>query len=97
MKKFIIIFSFLIVLMFIPIYGRYIEPQLLQTTYLRVGTGNPQLKVVQFSDVHLSQYYTEKDLKRAVDKINHQNPDVVVLQGIYLITMLNILEMWIML
>ncbi|WP_339000869.1 metallophosphoesterase (plasmid) [Lactococcus garvieae] len=81
MKKFIIIFSFLIVLMFIPIYGRYIEPQLLQTTYLRVGTGNPQLKVVQFSDVHLSQYYTEKDLKRAVDKINHQHPDVVVFTG----------------
>ncbi|MFK4898934.1 metallophosphoesterase [Lactococcus petauri] len=81
MKKLLIIISSLILLIFIPIYGRYIEPKLLQTTYLRVGTGNPQLKVVQISDIHLSQYYTEKDLKQVVDKINYQSPDVVVFTG----------------
>lgn len=67
--------------MIIPIYSRYIEPKLLQATYLRMGNGNPQLKVVQISDLHLSQYYTEDDLKRVIDKINHQNPDIVVFTG----------------
>lgn len=81
MKKFLIIFTSLLFLMFIPIYSRYIEPQLLQTIYLKVGDGKPQLKIVQISDVHLSQYYTEDNLKRVVDKINHQNPDIVVFTG----------------
>lgn len=67
--------------MLLPIYSRYIETKLLQTTYLRIGNGNPQLKVVQISDVHLSQYYTEDDLKRVIDKINLQHPDVVVFTG----------------
>ncbi|MDC0827077.1 metallophosphoesterase [Lactococcus petauri] len=69
MKKFLIIFSSLILLMLVPIYSRYIEPKLLQTTYLRLGNGNPQLKFVQISDIHLSQHYTEDDLKRVIDKI----------------------------
>lgn len=81
MKKFLIIFSSLIFLICIPIYSRYIEPKLLQTTYLRVGNGNPQLKVIQISDIHLSQHYTEDDLKRVIDKINQQKPDVVVFTG----------------
>ncbi len=55
--------------MLVPIYSRYIEPKLLQTTYLRLGNGNPQLKFVQISDIHLSQHYTEDDLKRVIDKI----------------------------
>lgn len=39
------------------------------------------LKVVQFSDVHLGEFYTYEHLERAVKKINDQKPDIVVFTG----------------
>lgn len=40
-----------------------------------------ELKVVQFSDLHIKEDFTEKNLKKVVDKINAQTPDVVIFTG----------------
>lgn len=39
------------------------------------------VRVVQFSDVHIKEDFTYKNLDKIVNKINKQNPDVVVFTG----------------
>lgn len=39
------------------------------------------IKVVQFTDTHLGEFYTQELLDKAVVKINAQNPDMVVFTG----------------
>lgn len=39
------------------------------------------VRVVQFSDVHIKEDFTYKNLDKIVNKINEQNPDVVVFTG----------------
>ncbi len=40
-----------------------------------------EIKVVQFSDVHIKEDYTSQNLEKVVNKINEQNPDFVVFTG----------------
>lgn len=78
-----ITFTILILGIVIGIYVTFIERKLLvvkkiDSNVLKEEVG---LKLVQFTDTQLGEYYTIDDLKRAVDKINSVNPDIVVFTG----------------
>lgn len=67
------------------IYARFIEPSFLTVHYVNLGNnqinkGN-DLKILQFSDMHISDYFNDKDIKKVVEKINEENPDIVVFTG----------------
>lgn len=39
------------------------------------------LRVVQFSDTHVGEYFSQQQLMRVVEKINAQQPDIVIFTG----------------
>lgn len=65
--------------------ARYIEPKLLKCEKVTITTDkiklDQPLKIIQFSDTHLSEYYTLSDLRRLVDKINALEPDLIIFTG----------------
>lgn len=66
------------------IYVTFIERKLLVVKDHEVilkDNGENQLKIVQFTDTQLGEYYNLKDLERAVKKINEENADIVVFTG----------------
>ncbi|MDQ0860416.1 metallophosphoesterase [Bacillus sp. V2I10] len=67
-------------------YARYIEPRLIQTTEVEISsTKLPSsfsgVKIVQFSDIHLSEEYSINQLVKIVNKINQLSPDVIFFTG----------------
>lgn len=87
MKKF---FKFLWIVFLIAaaiyIYARFIEPNCLTMNYINVNNGlisrnKEDLRILQFSDTHISEYFNIKDLNRVVEKINEENPDIVIFTG----------------
>ena len=76
-----------IILIGVCIYidARYIEPKLIwakeETIITEKISVNTQLKVVLFNDVHLGPYYTLGDFKKVINKINEQQPDVIIFAG----------------
>ncbi len=87
MKK---LFAFLFAVFFMAgalyIYARFVEPNLLVVKYeniksSRINEDAPGLKIVQFSDTHISEYFDMRDLKKIAEKINEENPDIVVFTG----------------
>ena len=74
----------ILMLLFLMIlgYAMMIEPNLLRINKMEVGTlTKGKLRVVQFSDTHLDDNYTIRDLEKLVRIINHQNPDIIVFTG----------------
>ncbi|PHV69508.1 hypothetical protein CS063_15405 [Sporanaerobium hydrogeniformans] len=66
------------------IYVRYIEPRLLVVEKESLDTHYFEaegLRIVQFSDVHLGEYYSIQDLVKLVDQINKCSPDLVLFTG----------------
>ncbi len=87
MKK---IFSFIFITIFIVfsalIYARFVEPNLLTVRYENMSSGllnedADKLKILMFSDTHISSHFDENDLKRAVERINGEAADIVVFGG----------------
>ncbi|MEE1071175.1 MAG: metallophosphoesterase [Cellulosilyticum sp.] len=76
-----------IILIGVCIYidARYIEPKLIwvkeETITTEKISSNTKLKVVLFNDVHLGPYYTLGDFKKVINKINAQQPDVIIFAG----------------
>ncbi|MGL4338100.1 MAG: metallophosphoesterase [Turicibacter sp.] len=66
-------------------YSKYIEPKLLVVNEYTIentkSNSNEAIKIVQFTDTHLGDFYSIEQLQKLVDKINEQNPDVVVFTG----------------
>ncbi len=66
-------------------YARLIEPVLLTVKYENIYSNlinnYDNLKIIQFSDTHISEFFDVNNLKKAVDKINAQNPHIVVFTG----------------
>ena len=87
MKKLLkFIFLLFILIFFIYIYARFIEPQsiAIKTPMLTshyISESLKTIKIVQFSDTHISKYFTIKDLMNVVKKINGLNPDIVLFTG----------------
>ena len=68
------------------IYAKFIEPELLTVRYETINTNylnenTDEIRILQFSDTHISDYFDIEDLKNAVIKINEENPDIVVFTG----------------
>ncbi len=67
-------------------YSRYFEPTFLDMTKFTIHHPNiPKafngFKIVQFSDTHLSDYFTIKRLTTIVEKINSLSPDLLFFTG----------------
>ena len=67
-------------------YAREIEPVLLTVKYENIYSNyindkSDSIKIIQFSDAHISEFFDVKNLKKAVDRINSQNPHIVVFTG----------------
>ncbi len=87
MKKILrFICTLLLIAFVVYIYARYVETNLLMVHYInvkdsRISLSDKDLKILQFSDMHISEYFDEKDIKKVVEKINDENPDIVVFTG----------------
>ncbi|MEF9951996.1 MAG: metallophosphoesterase [Clostridium sp.] len=63
-------------------YSTYIEPNLLVTNTVNLGDKDgAKLRVVQFTDTQLGDFYDLDMLEKAVSKINAADPDIVVFTG----------------
>lgn len=76
---------FITVLSFI-IYIYHIEPNWIEVKNIDLNLPNLSQefegwKIVQVSDIHISEWMTEKRLENIVNLINEQTPDIVVLTG----------------
>ena len=45
------------------------------------GENSDEIKIVQFSDLHIKEDFTSENLEKAVRLINKQNPDIVIFTG----------------
>ena len=77
----------IIVLTFTFLYARYIEPKLLIVKEYPINITKENsshldgLKIAHFSDIHYGSTVTEKELTKMVEKVNKQNPDIIVFTG----------------
>ena len=79
-KKGLIIILVCVVLL--SFYAFFIEPFSLRVHSLTLNHTNLNgFRIVQFSDVQLSQFYKTHQLDKIVSKINEQNPDLVIFSG----------------
>ncbi|GAA0075661.1 metallophosphoesterase [Clostridium sp. CTA-5] len=91
LKKIIItIFSTIMTIFFmcilIFIYSCYVEPKLLSVKNIEFNSkdnvqNSKRIEVAQISDIHLGKYYSIEQLEKLVDKVNKQNPDIIVFTG----------------
>lgn len=83
MKKIIKILLLISVIM--SIYVTFIEPNLFIMKKYKLGnqteTTNEPFKVIQFTDTQLGDFYNLNQLEKVVNKINKENPDIVVFTG----------------
>lgn len=83
------IFTFILITMILAIsllvYSIKVEPNMLiakvHNIYLDKNKESENIKIVQFTDTQLGEFYSLSQLEKAVDKINEQNPDIVLFTG----------------
>ena len=85
MKLFFKSIGYLILIGIVTIlYAMFIEPDLLRVIHYDFPhskiEGQP-IKVVQFSDTHIGDFFTTEELQKVVDKINEQEADLVLFTG----------------
>lgn len=76
----------IIYILIIIAYARFIEPSFLITkeykiTSNKISNENHGLTILQFSDLHFKSNTSENFLKRLVNKINENKPDIVIFSG----------------
>lgn len=84
-KRIIIISGVIITISIMSIYYiTFVERNMLivknEDIVLQENNEN-ELKVIQFSDTQLGEFYSLENLKKVVDKINKENADIVVFTG----------------
>lgn len=81
---------FLILLLFIlsaagcVFYAFKIEPYRLKTneyTINKTQSDSTPVKIIQISDLHIKEDFTCKRLEKVVNKVNSQNPDIILFTG----------------
>ena len=81
MKIKIINISFLITILLLAFYAFFIEPNALEVTNYKIKDKDlAGLKIVYASDFHIKPHQN-RQLKNIVEKINAQNPDIVLYGG----------------
>lgn len=75
----ILLFCFLA----LPVYAFKIEPALVRVRHLTIGDRQKPkaLTVVQLSDIQVSESYATHRLDRVIQKVNREEPDVIVFTG----------------
>lgn len=84
MKKiFLFLFSLIMIILAIGYYAFNIEPKKLTVHDYKLEKNEAEttLKLIQISDIHLSEYITLADLEKIVNRVNELNPDIVVFTG----------------
>lgn len=79
-----ILITLMLLMLIIGIYSTYIERNLLTTKKYGVTVnknGENNIKIVQFTDSHLGEFFSLGQLQKVVDKINKENADIVVFTG----------------
>lgn len=77
----ILFFNAFFVGVILLIWAVFIEPGLLETRKYKISVkGLEGLRIVFLSDLHLAPGH-EKKLKKIVEKVNRQNPDIILLGG----------------
>lgn len=82
----IFILSNILIILGFLFYIYQIEPQWIELKNVEINLPNLSQefvgwKIVQVSDIHLNDWMTEKRLKKIVNLVNDQSPDIVVLTG----------------
>jgi len=88
-KKTNILIYFILIISLLFIYSIYIEPNNLIIKEYKIENKNlpnsfDGLKIIHFSDVHYKSTVDIKYLKKIVNKINSQKPDIIVFTGDFL-------------
>lgn len=78
-----LIIAVLLTVLAIFIYAFQVEPNLIRTDRVVINNNSTgdDLKIVQISDIHISDKYPVKKLDKIVKKINQENPDIVIFTG----------------
>lgn len=78
-----IIAALVLLALFIPFYAFKLEPNLAVVHQLKLGNQNKpaEIKVVQLSDIQVSDSYETKRLDKVIRKVNQQKPDIIVFTG----------------
>lgn len=78
-----ILLGLFLILLAIPIYAFKIEPNLAVVHHLKLGDqAKPaELKVVQLSDIQVSESYATNRLDKVIRKVNKEKPDIIVFTG----------------
>lgn len=81
LKKFLL--GIVLILLFVPVYAFKIEPNLAIVHRLHLGDQSKpeELKVVQLSDIQVSESYATNRLDKVIKKVNKENPDIIVFTG----------------
>ncbi|NLJ57979.1 MAG: metallophosphoesterase [Tissierellia bacterium] len=77
-----VVFAILLLIVLLA-YTVLVEPVLLAVNYENINSPliNENIRIVQFSDTHISKYFNMEDLKKTVHRINEQKPTIVVFTG----------------
>ena len=64
------------------VWARYLEPSfLIVREESMTAPVSQSTRIVFFSDTHFGKWYSPGNIDRVVEKINEQNPDVVIFGG----------------
>lgn len=66
------------------LYAYFIEPFWLRVPNYDLNSGGLSEKIVFISDLHFGSFYGSDKMKKVVEKINAQNPDMVIMGGDYI-------------
>lgn len=78
-----ILLTILILIVALPIYAFKIEPNLVVVHRLQLGDPNKpkEVKVLQLSDIQVSESYATNRIDKVIRKVNHEKPDIIVFTG----------------
>lgn len=63
------------------VYARFAEPQILSVNNQEIKASLPEIKIAVFSDLHYGVYQNVVMIDKIVEKINKENPDIVLIPG----------------
>ncbi|MGL5414649.1 MAG: metallophosphoesterase [Clostridium sp.] len=79
-----VVILILVIIVILIVYITVIERKLVVAKEYKIEINNSdenKIKIVQFTDTQLGEYYSIKDFKKAVNKINNLKPDIVIFTG----------------
>lgn len=79
--KWKIILALLLFIGILFVFARFIEPQKLDIKNQKIEAGLPDIEIAVFSDLHYGIYKNTVNINKIVEKVNGENPDIVLIPG----------------